>query len=201
MMKMAFRLMEGRLMGDFEWCCCYMRESLYEGTWGGIGRKSPGDGRSSVGVRRVPSADLQGGRRRPVGQSTSRRAAAGGGVAAWGKGTEHRHDRAARRARTEADGGAEAVQQLVGADGGADGGVEAAHGGGWRRGAVEAAHGGGCRMQDAAWCLPHCLCPLGCAMADGWAWALFNRRPRRTPSIPLFAGLGGEVGRTPELAI
>ena len=68
-----------------------------------------------------------------MGQSTSRRAAAGGGVAAWGKGTEHRHDRAARRARTEADGGAEAVQQLVGADGGADGGVEAAHGGGWRR--------------------------------------------------------------------
>jgi len=75
----------------------------------------------------VPSADLQGGR---WGRA---RAAAGGGVAAWGKGTEHRHDRAARRARTEADGGAEAVQQLVGADGGADGGVEAAHGGGWRR--------------------------------------------------------------------
>jgi hypothetical protein len=50
MMKMAFRLMEGRLMGDFEWCCCYMRESLYEGTWGGIGRKSPGDG-SNFGLR------------------------------------------------------------------------------------------------------------------------------------------------------
>ncbi|KAG0515623.1 hypothetical protein BDA96_10G294400 [Sorghum bicolor] len=165
-------------------------------------------GRSSVGVRRVPSADLQGGRRRPVGQSTS--------SSWWGRGRVGQRHRAQARPRgaPRAHGGGWRRGGSAAAGGGGwrrgwwrGGGARrrmAAHGGGWRRGAVEAAHGGGCRMQDAAWCLPYCLCRMQVAWWRGWPMGgrvLFNRRPRRTPSIPLFAGLGGEVGRTPELAI
>jgi len=110
-------------------------------------------GRSSVGVRRVPSADLQGGGRWGRAQAGEQEL-----VGAWPRGAK------AQSTGTTARRAARARRRMAARRAG---GSAAAGGGGWRHGgsarrrmAARTPRRDGweaSRMQYAAWCLPYCL--------------------------------------------